>query len=38
MFVHAYSHKHVTTINKNGGHEFEREQGWGYGRVWKKVS
>lgn len=28
---------HIITINERRGHEFEREQGKVYGRIWKEV-
>ena len=34
--TNTYTNVHLTTTNKKQGHEFEREQGGAYGKIWIK--
>lgn len=36
VYLYTYAYIHGTTINEHRGHEFEREQAWLYGRVWRE--
>lgn len=36
VYVYTYTFAYVTTINERRRHEFEKEQGWLYRRVWRE--